>query len=267
MPSTLRVLPGIVRLYDGVGYTGEVFTVTRLGLVSLVNLFDARARSVEMPDGWSMRLFKDSVVGPHACFQGRDSDLADDTYSDGSAVAGTASFAETFVSDDCPPVRDRLTFAPIILRPGCRNIVVNGEFEAEDGWILLNGAAFTSEIVHSGTRAMRIAPSEPTYYASASQVITIPVGFEAMLSYWVNPTCVDCDTADRQYVWIRDAAGAPHFLVNYTRDNDQMWIRREHDVSAFAGQSVRLFFSVYGDGSGETNVVYLDDVRIDACPR
>lgn len=47
--------------------------------------------------------------------------------------------------------------------------------------------------------------------------------------------------------------------------NDRAWIEHEYDLSAFAGESVRLFFMVSNDGIGGNIAMYLDDVSILAC--
>jgi hypothetical protein len=262
----VRVQPAVVHLYDEVGLAGATITVTAPGRYSLLDTFDDRIMSIEMPEGCSARLFKDDPDGPHACVPGSDEDLSDDQYSDGTPAAASASWIDVFVQPECPPVLQQHVYLPATVRdygpvPVCTDIIVNGGFEVDSAWIRINGAEYTGGQAHSGSRSMLVTGA-PGLYASASQVIGLPAGQTATLRYWVRPTCTGCDVQDKQYVWLWDEAQTVHYLSPASRDDTQIWAQREHDLSAFAGQTVRLFFSAYRDGDGETNLLHVDDVTL-----
>jgi hypothetical protein len=44
-----------------------------------------------------------------------------------------------------------------------------------------------------------------------------------------------------------------------------LWIDRTYDLSAFAGEPVRIFFMVSNDGVGGNIAMYVDDVSVLAC--
>ena len=261
-----RLQPSPVRLFDEAGFAGSTLTVTAPGRYSLADVFDDRVVSIEMPEWSAVRLFKDDPDGPHVCATGSDADLSDDAYSDGTPADGSATWLDAFIQPECPPALQQHVYLPAALRrhgsgPACSELIANGDFEVNDAWILLNGADYTSEQVYGGASSMRVAGA-PAYYASASQYVTLPAGQTATLRYWLRPTCAGCDLQDKQYVWLLDADEEPHFLLPDGRHDSQTWEQHEHDLSAFAGQTVRLFFSIYRDGDGETNVVYVDDVSL-----
>jgi len=106
--SSVKVQPSVaneVRLYDGVDYSGDYVYVTSPGLYTMVDIFNDRAESVQMPSGWSVRLFKhDDYYGPEVCIQGSDPDLWDDDYDDGAPAANSATWFEVYDQSECPPI-------------------------------------------------------------------------------------------------------------------------------------------------------------------
>ncbi len=40
---------------------------------------------------------------------------------------------------------------------------------------------------------------------------------------------------------------------------------REHDLTDYAGQRIKLHFGVYNDGQGGLTAMYLDDVSVQVC--
>ena len=100
-------------------------------------------------------------------------------------------------------------------------------------------------------------------YSSISQTVALPAGSRATLRYWIYPIYQD-DDGDLQYVWLVDAAGTTRHLAT-SRDDGWAWDERILDLSAFAGQTIRLHFSVKNDGDGDVATIYLDDVRLEVC--
>ena len=120
---------------------------------------------------------------------------------------------------------------------------------------------------HSGGSAVLlgslVGPPEPLGDVEVSQILTLPTGGGATLVFWEWPLTTDSVTFDQQYVRVTPVSppGATVVLMNEAR-NDQTYIRRELDLSQFAGMSVRLAFGVHQDGYGDVTGMYVDDVSV-----
>jgi len=169
-------------------------------------------------------------------------------------------------------------YLPLVLRSSvsrvqdCVDLAVNGGFEAEGGWDLVNEAGYEAALRYAGARSMRVGipvgqtnPYTDPLYSSVAQTVTLPAGRAITLSYREFPLCESNDPDDMQYVWLLDQGGRAHFLASGC-ENLGTWVLRQHDLTTYAGQTVLLRFSVKNDVDDDTTVSYLDDVRIDACP-
>ncbi|HEC33886.1 MAG TPA: hypothetical protein ENI37_04140 [Chloroflexi bacterium] len=209
------------------------------------------------------------------------------TLAVGSYTAQARAWDTEGISDTTPAeagfrfvVLDRSAFLPLVLQqygeapPPCSDIIVNGGFESDAGWEVLATsypAGYTTTPTHTGLRSMRIGipaglpGGGKRTYSAVAQTLTLPAGHSATLYYWVYPIYEDADDGDLQYVWLVDGYGTTHILST-ARENLAAWVERELDLSAFAGQTVSLRFSVRNDGNDDTAVTYLDDVRVEVCP-
>ena len=207
------------------------------------------------------------------------------TLAVGSYEARARAWDTGGVSDTTPSeveftIVEPSVFLPVVLRGyraeprGCTDAIVDGGFESDAAWAIVDTgylAAYTTTVVHTGARSVRVGiPADrpggsSTTYSSISQTVTLTAGCAATLRYWVYPIYEDADDGDWAYVWLVDGFGDTHFLRT-GRENLAAWVEREADLSAFAGQTVRLHFSVRNDGDDDTAVTYLDDVRVVLCP-
>ncbi|MCJ7736209.1 MAG: C39 family peptidase, partial [Anaerolineae bacterium] len=217
-----RLEPVRVQLFDGVSYGVQLLPDLPMpGRHVLASAVNNRVESIIMPAGTSVRLFKDDLRGPHVCIQGSDSSLWDDEYDDGTTAGNSASWLEAFTQPDCPAVHDHFIFVPLSSREEppvspCVDLVVNGGFETDEGWFRNNGAVYSSAVVHSGARSMLVANSGASY-VSTYQSLSLPAGEAATLHYWLNSSCIGCDPGDKQYVWVKDDAGAVHYLLPFSQ--------------------------------------------------
>jgi len=171
----------------------------------------------------------------------------------------------------------------------CFNVIANGGFEFDTGWILPTTeypAAYSLDLAHSGSRSMRtgIPPGGPNVqsYSSAYQNVTIPAGVaSATLRFWeyplsgearrlrlqagVNPLAM-APAGDAQYVLVLDAEGGWLQTLLWQASDDRLWTYHEFDLSAYAGQTIRLHFGTYNDGTGGLTAMYVDDVSLEICP-
>lgn len=156
--------------------------------------------------------------------------------------------------------------------PACVDVIVNGGFESQDGWIINDTpmpASYTSDRSHSGARSMRLGIVPPltgtgsVSYSSVDQTIPIPDGIGATLTLWLY-SLNEGDDDDLQYIGLIDEEGAWTFLWSDHLDT-QSWSMRQVDLTHYAGQTVALRFSVKNDGDDATTALYVDDVSLEVC--
>ena len=142
---------------------------------------------------------------------------------------------------------------------------------------------------HSGVRSMRIGinyASDNRYsYSSIEQAVHIPSPLvSATLGYWLYPQTSEPVAAltppavvptssneraklsdDAQMVLLLHGQGQ-QTVLGFMRQNPGQWVYYEHDLSAFRGQTVRLYFGVFNDGWGGITAMWADDVALNVCP-
>jgi len=166
---------------------------------------------------------------------------------------------------------------PVVMRgfappPPCTELIVNGGFEADEGWdipLTAYPAGYSTIRAHGGDRSMRLgieaAGDNVESYSSAQQTVAIPAEAASVtLSFWRYP--VSGDTAhDLQYAVILDEDGQWVDTLLWDRSDAQEWLRAEYDLTSYAGQTITLRFGVYNDGTGGVTAMYVDDVSLRVC--
>jgi len=151
----------------------------------------------------------------------------------------------------------------------CTDVIVNGGFESDGGWVLNRLAVYDTIYVYSGARSVRVGipPEEPGVYAysSVSQTVTLPTGSAATLRLQVHPISEGNDPDDLHYVWLFDQWEG-YEPLDWTTTNDPAWVQREYDLSAYLGQTVTLYIGAKNDGDDDTAALYVDDVVLEVCP-
>lgn len=94
------------------------------------------------------------------------------------------------------------------------------------------------------------------------QLVTIPTS--GVLSFWVYQGTSETNTT---YAWqeadFLDASGSVVANFYTTANNTRAWVQQTFDVSAYAGQSLYLYFGVHGNGYSRTYIFqYVDDVSL-----
>jgi len=153
---------------------------------------------------------------------------------------------------------------------GGEQLLVNGGFEAEGGWIFSQTrvpAAYSTEMAHSGQRSVRLGiVSGPDIYSYSSvhQTVTIPIGVRsAVLRYWSYPISQDVYPNDLQLVLILDENFRIAAVADQSLSNARQWLPGTVDLTRFAGRTITIYFGVYnGGGTGSTTAMYLDDVEL-----
>jgi hypothetical protein len=179
------------------------------------------------------------------------------------------------VSEKQEGLENRRGPVSVVVAGGYRDILVNGDFESSQGWLLHN-AAYHTATVYQGLRSLRtgvlpgewppwmVSPGQAGGYSSGRQVIHLPEASAIHLSYWSYPICEGNDLGDVHYVILQDGVGRNHWL-RLDRRNTRTWERHDHDLSFFAGQTMTLYFGSYNDGDGYTTALFVDDVVLQVC--
>lgn len=224
----------------GVQLDGKIFTTTQ-------SVYTVTAIH-EGPHTWGVQV---------ADAAGNRSDWVTDTFAIHQYHIWLSSVLRDFVPPSPPP-------------PACVDVVVNGGFETNDGW-LLNRAVYTTTLWHSGARSVQtgILPGQPgggsVTYSSVRQPITLTTGTTAILHLWVYPINEGNDNGDDFYISIRDARNNLYTLDKW-RSDERAWGERQYDLSPFLGQSVTLYIGVKNDGDNDTAAMFVDDVTLNVCP-
>lgn len=146
-------------------------------------------------------------------------------------------------------------------------MLVNGSFETSDAWVF-GGARYPSYVAgqaHSGSRSMLlgIVNSRDYYsYSSIWQYVTIPPDAKrATLTFWHYPVSWDTYPNDVQIALVISDRGSSG-RVMYWLSNEQTWRQASYDLTPYAGQRVRVYFTVVNNGNGRTSAMYVDDVSV-----
>jgi hypothetical protein len=130
-------------------------------------------------------------------------------------------------------------------------------------------------------------------YSSARQTVTIPAEtVSATLRFWLHPLSGESEGAgevrqspslvlpigpltptaeaafladDAQYVLILDEQNQEIGRLVSGRSDDRQWIPYQFDLTAYAGQTNKLYFGVYNDGWDGVTAMYVDDVSLKLC--
>jgi hypothetical protein len=167
-----------------------------------------------------------------------------------------------------------MTSTPTATPEACEELVLNPGFESGEGWVIgetLYRARYSSEQVHSGTRAMLLGITDPQddlfSFSSAWQDVSIPPeAASAVFSFWYYP--ISRDPSDRQIVEVQILAdGVQNRLIGTgPASNSQRWEYASFDLAEhYAGRNVRLYFTVLNRGTDGVTAMFLDDVSLRVC--
>jgi kumamolisin len=117
---------------------------------------------------------------------------------------------------------------------------------------------------HSGTYSAFLGSNpgpEPLGDSSIYQQFTVPPG-GGTLSYWYYPYSEDNISYDWQDAYITDTSGNILHTIMHVCDNTVTWTNVTYNMSAYAGQTVRIEFLVHQDGFTDVTNMYVDDVAL-----
>jgi hypothetical protein len=175
----------------------------------------------------------------------------------------------------------------------CTEAIGDPGFETGGYWNLLEGAgfypsAYTSTVAHSGARSVRVGILNPADNSLSdslvrSQSIYVPYGSTATLQLWLYPLSGEAAAAapegvpldsdfgdatllyDAQFVRVLNSSNAVIGTLLYIRSNNAFWSYHQFDLSAYAGQTIKIEIGVYNDGTSGVTGLYADDVSVQLC--
>ena len=210
----------------------------------------------------------------------------------GTGINGTVNEANEGLDNRLGPVQ-------MMVEGTCCDILLDGGFETGEGW-QLNNAGFDTQVVFEGLRSLRtgLLPGDCASdvqgcegspdamgalatvplvdsarmgldlmvgsYSSGMQEVVLPENTAIRLSYWSYPICEMHDAGDVHYVVLEDEAGVDRWLRGDTRDT-RTWEWYEHNLTAYAGQTVKLYFGSYNDGDAHRTAMFVDDAVLEVC--
>ena len=151
------------------------------------------------------------------------------------------------------------------------NLITNGGFETGSAtpWVMTAGVLnnLASEPAHTGTWDAWLDGYGATHTDFAYQQISIPSGAcSATLSFWLHINTSERSRTvayDTLNVQVLNTAGAVlSSLATYSNLNRSTgYVQKSFNLSAFAGQTIRIYFRGAEDSSLQTSFV-LDDIAV-----
>ena len=161
----------------------------------------------------------------------------------------------------------------------CEQRLINPGFETGWQWAFSGGptyAAYTSEMVYAGRRALKLGITSPAanaaVTAAAQQTITVPAEGVAgvTLAMWMLPQTTEPAqlregeaveaSGDRQYVRLHTSEGP--LTLWEGRTNAPGWQQRTFDLTAYAGKTIRIELGAVNDGGGGVTALFADNVTV-----
>lgn len=198
------------------------------------------------------------------------------THPPGAPTATATPTHPPSAPTDTPPPTATATVPPTV--PACKNLVINGDMEADGGWSLTvedgynrTVPAYYAAVPHRGARSVFVgmAPgttAETARWSSARQQVTVPADGEASLSLWYRPESeATLGTDDRQYVFLYGEDGIELARLFDSVQDSEDWRYLQVDLAAYAGPPfgrIELYLGTKNDGAGGATRLYVDDVAV-----
>ena len=153
---------------------------------------------------------------------------------------------------------------------GFRDILIDGEGEAGNGWELIGGADNAGNVIFSGQRALHLGLDRSANIpidSAAIQTVTIPVNATVaqlnFRAYAVSSEPSAFPSGDAQYatITVSDAVPISQTLLSMVL-NTQYWQRYSFDLTPYAGQTVVLRLGALNDGQGGQTALYVDNASL-----
>ncbi len=183
--------------------------------------------------------------------------------------AGTPTPTVTGTPPTATPTRTATETPSATPTPCALGVVQNSGFETGSfaPWVIRDTnptPTVRTGTTHSGTYAAFVGSdpgAEPNGNSSFYQQITVPAA-GGTLSFWWDGYTEDSVTYDWQDAYVTDTSGNILATIMHVAQTTGSFTQKTYDMSAFAGQTVRIEFLVHQDGFGDVTNMYVDDVDI-----
>jgi Zn-dependent metalloprotease len=160
---------------------------------------------------------------------------------------------------------------------GCTNLIVNGTFEGDGGWVSIvgkgKGDLIETELPHTGSRSAWLGGTDKEPINYIYQDVKIPANAtQVQLAYYrliheETSGLSGLFAADAQFSVLAattkgDVLSAIEELVSSAGDDE--WAQAEFDLSTLAGKTIRLAFHAENP-TGNISSFFVDDVMLLAC--
>ncbi|HTX59392.1 MAG TPA: hypothetical protein VMH02_06890 [Verrucomicrobiae bacterium] len=149
------------------------------------------------------------------------------------------------------------------------NVVSDPGFESggfADGWSSCGtvAATVTTAEAHSGSySALSGSTKKPEINGTAGVCQTIVVPADATLTFWVYEGTDDSVSYADQEADLLSTSGSTIANLFKEATTTNGWVERSYSLSAYAGETVKLYFGVKGNGYSKDYVYqYVDDVSV-----
>ncbi len=167
------------------------------------------------------------------------------------------------------PAPEPTTPVPTIPAPIAGELLTNGNFEADGGWVFGDTpipGSYDSSVWLTGARSVRlgnIGVSDFRSFSSIWQRVTIPAeASQVILNANVYPISQDSG-GDVQYITVLNSQFRVARQLSTGLSNSQSWEQRTFDISEFRGQTIYIYISVFNNGNtGRSSAMYVDDVSL-----
>jgi hypothetical protein len=185
-----------------------------------------------------------------------------------SGCAGGSS-SSTVPVNTVQPAADTRSVALAVTPDVATSVVVNPGFETGSlsPWTScgsVGDAKISTAKTHSGTDSVLIgttAKPELDGTAGVCQTVTVPAA--ATLTFWVYEGTTDTITYVDQEADVLSTSGKQLAQLYSEAKSTGGWVQKTFSMSAYAGQTVELYFGVKGNGFASDYVYeYLDDVSL-----
>jgi serine protease len=179
-----------------------------------------------------------------------------------STATGSYTIAVTGTS---PTATHSVTVALTVTAPP--QAVANGGFETGTYASWTRSGAFLPVISattpHTGVYDSRNGSTSPfSGNSTITQTIAVPTG-SPQLTFWYQPHCTDTITYDQIQAQIRNTAGSTLATVMNVCSNSGLWTKVTYNMTAYAGQTVVLWFNDHDDNwPGDPTYFLLDDIAV-----
>jgi bacillolysin/thermolysin len=166
---------------------------------------------------------------------------------------------------------------PVPIPAGCTDVIVNGGFEGQGGWVEVTSGEFaiiSDELPNNGRRSAWLGGQDQEPLQYIYQEVRIPpnagrveLRFFRLIHQETSGVLGGLLSGDANFgTIIADTRGNPlNVLENLPSTvGDDTWKEASYDLSQFAGQTVRLIFAAENP-RGNVSSLFVDDVRIAAC--